>query len=568
MSVREKEKALLSIEQKVEAFLAYLELENYDMLRYHMQACGKLMDEAPLVRHVTREGGHMHDGHIHVGNPSEDERNLYLRPTVDRAGNLYRKRKLAKKPIKVAVAATAKYLKRAYLQYSTGRHKRGRGEPFMEKCGFLNLLRDCQLLDNKTTLLDLADFVDKELEGRSEQSQGNSTSVPSSSNGQETSSSNQYSSKPLSIEDIDHLLRKTATLKYPDADEDDALVKLYEINIGPFIKQSKGADETLVQLFTDQVLNAVKKHSKALKVVYSHYATLSLVSFHHSHWKAVRRANRALTLDEYVTFMLNFEVAPTLFNHHDIEEVFDASNQNLQFNEDRLVWMNFSQFIESILRLGIRVVNSLESKISSTSTTITELNSFKKFVSRLPTEESRMYFTNVLSTRRKKVHEKIVRSLAFVTRLQKSQQPENPNGRLPLRTKRGAEDPKEATLGAPNMKPNSLADESGPDLPVDDNIKTVWAEEEDASMEHKQMLALQKKQEALNVSLKSLGSYIQEDLGGQPVEKQQDLSDFIESTLELDEFEERLKRASWKHPQDEMKGWKTGTWSPTSTMRH
>ena len=98
VSVREKEKALLSIEQKVEAFLAYLELENHDMLRYHMQACGKLMDEAPLVRHVTREGGHMHDGHIHVGNPSEDERNLYLRPTVDRAGNLYRKRKLAKKP--------------------------------------------------------------------------------------------------------------------------------------------------------------------------------------------------------------------------------------------------------------------------------------------------------------------------------------------------------------------------------------------------------------------------------------------------------------------------------------
>ena len=53
---RDEQKPLLSIEQKVEAFLAYLELDNYDMLRYHMQACGKLMDEAPLVRHATREG--------------------------------------------------------------------------------------------------------------------------------------------------------------------------------------------------------------------------------------------------------------------------------------------------------------------------------------------------------------------------------------------------------------------------------------------------------------------------------------------------------------------------------
>ena len=168
----EEEKPLLSIQQKMETFLAYLELDNYNILRYHMQACGKLMDEAPLVRHVTREGGHMHDGHIHVGNPSEDERNLYLRPTVDRAGNLYRKRKLAKKTIKIQEDSIQKYLKRAYLLYSTGRHKRGRGDPYMEKCGLLNLLRDCQLLDNTSTLLDLADFVDKELEGRTEQQQG------------------------------------------------------------------------------------------------------------------------------------------------------------------------------------------------------------------------------------------------------------------------------------------------------------------------------------------------------------------------------------------------------------
>ena len=34
--------------------LAYLELEDAKALRYKMQACGKLMDEAPLVRQAVR----------------------------------------------------------------------------------------------------------------------------------------------------------------------------------------------------------------------------------------------------------------------------------------------------------------------------------------------------------------------------------------------------------------------------------------------------------------------------------------------------------------------------------
>ena len=326
----------------------------------------------------------MHDGHIHVGNPSEDERNLYLRPTVDRAGNLYRKEAGQEDhQVRTGIHREVPQAGLPAVQHGEAQE----GEPFMEKCGFLNLLRDCQLLDNKTTLLDLADFVDKELDGKPEQVE-DSASVSVAVNGQETSSSSaQRKVMPLSIEDIDRLLRKTACLKYPDLKESEALVKLYEINIVPFIKQSNGADETLVQLFADEVLDVVRRHAKALKVVYSHYATLSLVSFHHSHWKAVRRANRALTLEEYVTFMLNFEVAPTLFNHHDIEEVFDKSNQNQQFNEDRLVWMNFHSSSRASCVAGF--VDSLESKISSKSATITELNSFKKFVSRLPTKESR-----------------------------------------------------------------------------------------------------------------------------------------------------------------------------------
>ena len=495
----------------------------------------------------------MHDGHIHVGNPSEDERNLYLRKTVDRAGNLYRKRKLAKKTLRVDPESMNKYLKRAYLQYSTLRHKRGRGEPYMVKCGFLNLLRDCQLLDNKTTLLDLATFVDKELDRlESEQKQGSNNSASSSNDGNETSSSStQYNTRPLTLEDVDHLLNKTAALKYPDLEEQEAVVKLYEIHVMPFIKQSNGADKILVQLFTDQVLDVVKKHSKVLKLVYSHYATLSLVSFHHSNWKAVRRANRALTLDEYVTFMLNFEVAPTLFNHQDIEELFDKSNQNKQFNEDPLVWMNFSQFIECLLRCGIRVVDSLESKISRKSATITELNSFKKFISHLPTAESKMHFTDVLAQRRKAAHDKIVMTAQ--------------NSQINLENKAAATEGIVSNAGdsgpaSPSNTQNTL-NAGGLQGPVDSNaMKTVWAEESEMDEESRIEHALRKKQEALNVTLNTLKDYIQEDLGEAAAAPEDSIKVSLKADLDLDDFEERLRRATWKSPQEEMKGWKTGAW--------
>ena len=360
------------------------------------------------------------------------------------------------------------------------------------------------------------------------------------------------------MEDVDHLLRKTAVLKYPELDPEEALLKLYEIHVVPFIKQSNGADEVLVQLFNDQVLAVVKRHAKALKKVYSHYATLSLVSFHHSHWKAVRRANRAMTLDEYVTFMLNFEVAPTLFNHHDIEELFDKSNQNQQFNEDRLVWMNFSQFIESILRSGIRVVNSLESKISNKSATITELNSFKKFVSLLPTEESKEHYTNVLALRRKAVHDKIVMTQ------QNSQLEFEASNISGVANERSRDDTMRRSGGGSKSPSNVQKDaNSGEFVRLPSNgsgsfMNTVWSEFEDEEKEQRALLV--KKQETLNVNFKTLKQYIQQDLAEAP--KNEETMGEVVDQLDVDiaEFEERLARSPWKKPKDEMKGWKTGFW--------
>ena len=95
-------------------------------------------------------------------------------------------------------------------------------------------------------------------------------------------------------------------------------------------------------------------------------------------------------------------------------------------------------------------------------------------------------------------------------------------------------------------------------------MKTVVAEVDDE--QYKQEMIMRKKQEALNVTMKSLRSFIDEDLV-QTARVQPASSEFLESELELEEFEERLKRSTWKDPKDEMKGWKTGAWSPRKPLQ-
>ena len=99
--------------------------------------------------------------------------------------------------------------------------------------------------------------------------------------------------------------------------------------------------------------------------------------------------------------------------------------------------------------------------------------------------------------------------------------------------------------------------------PVDSNaMKTVWAAEEELEMDEEYRIehALRKKQEALNVTLNTLKDYIQEDLGEAAAAPEDSIKVSLKADLDLDDFEERLRRATWKSPQEEMKGWKTGAW--------
>jgi len=244
----------------------------------------------------------------------------------------------------------------------------------------------------------------------------------------------------------------------------------------------------------------------------------------------------------------------------------DLSNQNQQFNEDRLVWMNFSQFLESILRCGIRVVNSLESKISSKSATITELNSFKKFVSHLPTEESKVHFTSVLALRRKVVHEKIVMTQQNSQINLEAQAHGGAAAGMAdagdmLAARDGEGSPRKPAgahhQAAAGAEAEGIHIVDGPASGND--MTTVWADVEDE--EYREQVRLRKKQEVLNVTLGSMRAYIQADLG----ERAQggwvnEANVPLEADLELEDFEERLNRSTWKKPEQEMKGWKTGYW--------
>jgi len=501
----------------VEAVLAYLELEDAKALRYKMQACGKLMDEAPLVRHVTRSGGHMHDGHIHVGNAHEDMRQLYERPTVDRAGTLFRRKKRKGRFRMLEGPELDKVLRRAFQLYSSGRHKRGRGDHYMEESGFLHCLRDCQVLDNKFTLHWAQGLVSK-LAFRFTSADGK-----------------------LNIGDFEMLLRELSAFKFRKAPTlEDAYSMLLSMHIAPYVKLATIPDEDLSCLLQPEVLDVFARYEAGLKKVYAHYATLGLVSFHHSTWSAVQRANRCMLLDEFVTFLLNFEVLPALVNKHDVTEIFQESNHDIYFPEEQpLGYMTYPQFLECVGRCALHVIGNLESKIKSKMATVTELNAFKKLVTVMPAEGERVHFNNMLAQRRAAARHLPPQELRehLEARAAKMESDRQHQEKAVERARRSITIvlKEEAAMRSNRRKMHlrSLSALSGAPDPSEGRLRSRF------------------KQVHLGVTMKTMNSYMQKEI--------ESLSHATEDGADiraLDEFEKRLDtmRGTWNR-DDEMKGW-------------
>ena len=490
--------------------LAYLELENPKVLRYRMQACGKLMDEAPLVRHVTRSGGHMHDGHVHVGNAHEDIKQLYERPQLDRAGALFRRKKKKGKARLPTSDEADKVVRRAFQTYSTGRHRRGRGEHFIEFRGCMRCLRDTQLFDNNFTAKDAADV----LEGLGNGSRGGI----------------------MDLGIFEALLQRVAARKFPKAPSaEEAFSMLIAVHLAPYIKLGTIPDEDLEALMTPEVQEVIAPFQGQLKKVYAHYSTLSLVSFHQSTWTSVQRANRAQYLEEFVTFLLNFEVMPTLLNKQNVIEIFELSNHDVYFAEEQapLGLMTFPQFVEGFGRCALHIVENLEAKIQNRLTTVTELNAFKKLVLSMPTDSARAFYGDLLLQRRS---------------VSQHLPPEELKALLEAKAKdmeRGRE--RDENLQEQVRKARILSMKRELSLKMKQRHAITAAKVREYL--HPKPLAEDKH---LQVTIGTLRPYMQKEIDGMR------MVDLDGGTTELDAFEENLESARklcWKTPGEEMLGW-------------
>jgi len=486
----------------VATLLAYLEMDNPQVLRYRMQACGKLMDEAPLVRHVTRSGGHMHDGHVHVGNAHEDIKQLYERPQLDRAGALFRRKKKKGKARLPTAEEADKIVRRTFQTYSTGRHRRGRGDHYIEFRGCMRCLRDTQLFDNNFTAGEAAEV----LEGLGNGPRGGI----------------------MDLGTFEALLQNVAAHKFPKAPTaEEAYAMLIAVHLAPYIKLGTIPDEDLEALMSPEVQEVIAPFQAQLKKVYAHYSTLSLVSFHQSTWTSVQRANRAQFLEEFVTFLLNFEVMPTLLNKQNVIEIFELSNHDVYFAEEQvpLGLITFPQFVEGFGRCALHIIENLEAKIQSRLTTVTELNAFKKLVLSMPTDSARAYYGDLLLQRRSVSQHLPPEELKTL-----------------LQSKGREEDLQEQMRKARVL---SMKRELSLKMKQRHSITAAKVKE---YLQPKPV----PKDKHLQVTIGSLRPYMQKEIDGMRME------DLDGSTSELDAFEENLESARklcWKTPGEEMLGW-------------
>ena len=81
---------------------------------------------------------------------------------------------------------------------------------------------------------------------------------------------------------------------------------------------------------------AIRTREKALKRVYAHYATLNMYSSTTEKitWRTIEKLNATLNEDEFVTWLVNFEVVPHLMSKgealaifHEVEEANDADGE-------------------------------------------------------------------------------------------------------------------------------------------------------------------------------------------------------------------------------------------------
>ena len=251
----------------------------------------------------------------------------------------------------------------------------------MSTLGWQRLIRDCQLLDNSISVTDV-DTVFTRVDA------GLGTDVNNKDDrARRYKTRDAFGDLRINFDEFQSALREAAKLRYPEAEDADrayeALVRIYVLPHASKTPMKPQPD--LDDLLSRNAMNEIRTREKTLKRVYAHYATLNMYSSTTEKitWRTIEKLNATLNEDEFVTWLVNFEVVPHLMSKgealaifHEVEEANDADGEVGE--------MLYPAFTEVLGQLAVTAFANVAPMLRNPRTDVAVVNAMRKMCENVP----------------------------------------------------------------------------------------------------------------------------------------------------------------------------------------
>lgn len=250
--------------------------------------------------------------------------------------------------------------------------------------GWQRLVRDAGILDNAVTATDMdalftavdAGRVGARMENKNWRDRREATGA-------------RFLDLRLDFDEFRVALRRAATVRYPEAkDESRAYAALLRNHVLARCARTRIAhDRDLDELLSRESMNEVTSRDVALRRVYGHYATLHMFSAttQKINWRTVVRLNATLNEDEFLMFLVNFEVVPHLMSKSEAMTVF-RETEEANDADGRAGEMLYPAFVELVGRLAVQAFANVAPMLRNPATDVTSIVAVKKLVEPVPRE--------------------------------------------------------------------------------------------------------------------------------------------------------------------------------------
>ena len=155
----------------------------------------------------------------------------------------------------------------------------------------------------------------------------------------------------------------------------------------PLVTKRDARDDQYVleSLLGRAALNAFRAHDASLRRVYAHYATLEMYSASTKKitWRVIEATGATLNEDEFVCFLVNFDVVPHLMSRDESLRVFrEVEKEN--DGDGNANEMAFPAFVETLGRLGVAAFRNAAPALRNPRADVAAVRCFKKLVSAAP----------------------------------------------------------------------------------------------------------------------------------------------------------------------------------------